>query len=202
MAAAVAEDERRVGTPRLGGAVGGDHVGADDEHAAVRPEADEVIRHREAVDEAAALVADVERRDADQAELRGQHRGHAARRAFRRLRRDDHAIDLVDAAASGRERLLGGGDGHVGGRLMPRGMAAHDRSRVVAEPSEGAGGRPRACGQRLRDVAAGPHDARQHAQVRARAPGLARLMIYGSPSSKLHARSPRPFRLRPSDGHP
>src|SRR6185295_9491377 len=69
-ARAVAEDDGHVAAAGGDVQAGGVHLGAHQQHLLVLAGADPRVRHRQAVDEAAALVADVERGDARHAQLR------------------------------------------------------------------------------------------------------------------------------------
>ena len=89
------------------------NLAADERHAAVHPGAYPRVRHLQSVQETAALVADVERRHARQAELVAEEAAAAGEIEVRREGREDDGVDLRDVDAGAFARHLHGRDGEV-----------------------------------------------------------------------------------------
>src|SRR5207249_7982936 len=86
----------------------GMHFRADEQDAAVLPHADPCVRHGEAVQEAAALIADVDRRDAREAELALQEYAVAGLEVIGRAGAVHDAVEIARLEAGLGERPAGG----------------------------------------------------------------------------------------------
>ena len=134
-AGAVAEDHAHVPAARGEVQTEGVLLAADHKDVPVHPAPDELVGHAQGVDEAAALVADVQRTDL--AHLHGPLQEHAASRevVVGAQRGEDDEVDLLRRGARPLDGFGSRLHGHGGGGLRgPVGVPAFTDARPLLDP--------------------------------------------------------------------